>query len=314
MRVAVTGSTGRLGSALMAALGDAPFSGPGGPLGWSRPEFDVDRAAEGAARLLERDRPEIVIHAAAWTDVDGCARDPQLAMWRNGHATRDLAKACADRRIDLVIVSTNEIFDGRRDDWRGYAPDDVPNPVNAYGASKLEGERRARQQFEQARVRDQYGRLPRLAIVRSAWLFGPGSPDFPTKILAAGVDARAAGRALRLVDDEFGSPTYTRDLADGIVELIAEDTLAPDDRAVGVHHLVNGGVASRAEWAREALRLADLPVDTEDVSADTWERASTPPRWAVLEATRLPSGHGLRPWTAAMADYAPLLRRTLARR
>ncbi len=314
MRVAVTGSTGRLGSALMAALGDAPFAGPGGPLGWSRPAFDIDQAAEGAAYLLERDRPEVVIHAAAWTDVDGCARDPQLAMWRNGRATGDLAMACADRRIDLVVVSTNEVFDGHRDDRRGYAADDVPNPANAYGASKLEGEQLARRPFEQVRGPDHEGRRPRLAIVRSSWLFGPGSPDFPTKILAAGRAALAEGRALRLVDDEFGSPTYTRDLADGIVELIAEDALAPDDAAVGVHHLVNGGIASRAEWAREVLRLADERVATEDVSADAWERASSPPRWGILAATPLPSGEGLRPWHAAMAEYAPLLRRALARR
>ena len=79
MRVAVTGAAGRLGSALVAALGDAPFTGPAGPIAWTRAEFDLD-APESIGRLLDRDRPEVVIHAAAWTDVDGCARDPELAM------------------------------------------------------------------------------------------------------------------------------------------------------------------------------------------------------------------------------------------
>ena len=86
MRVAVTGSTGRLGSALVRALADAPFTGPAGPAAWTRADFDLD-APHGVDATLERDRPEVVVHAAAWTDVDGCARDPELAMRRNGVAT-----------------------------------------------------------------------------------------------------------------------------------------------------------------------------------------------------------------------------------
>ena len=86
MRVAVTGASGRLGSALIAALADAPFTGIAGPIAWTRADFDLD-APEGVERALDRDRPEVVVHAAAWTDVDGCARDPELAIRRNGVAT-----------------------------------------------------------------------------------------------------------------------------------------------------------------------------------------------------------------------------------
>ncbi|MGZ4612940.1 MAG: sugar nucleotide-binding protein, partial [Kineosporiaceae bacterium] len=110
MRVAVTGSGGRLGRAIVAALADAPFTGVRGPLAWPREAFDLD-APDGVGALLERERPEVVIHAAAWTDVDGCARDPELAMRRNGTATGVLARACAARRIDLIAISTNEVFD-----------------------------------------------------------------------------------------------------------------------------------------------------------------------------------------------------------
>ena len=146
MRVAVTGARGRLGSALVEALGAAPFTGPMGPIAWSRPELDLDTLTEASATaLIDRDRPEVVIHAAAWTDVDGCARDPQLALRRNATATRALADACVGRGVDLILISTNEVFDGRRTDGEGYAPDDPPNPINAYGASKAEAERLARE-------------------------------------------------------------------------------------------------------------------------------------------------------------------------
>jgi len=117
MRVAVTGAAGRLGSALIEALADAPFTGPAGPLAWARDAFDLD--APGAiGERLERERPEVVVHAAAWTDVDGCALDPELAMLRNGVATGVLAEACATRGIDLVVISTNEVFAGATVDGR----------------------------------------------------------------------------------------------------------------------------------------------------------------------------------------------------
>ena len=123
MRVAVTGSTGRLGSALVRALADAPFTGPAGPVAWTRSDFDLD-APHGVDAMLDRDRPEVVVHTAAWTDVDGCARDPELAMRRNGVATGILAIGCATRGIDLLVISTNEVFDGTRTDRRPYGPDD----------------------------------------------------------------------------------------------------------------------------------------------------------------------------------------------
>src|SRR5438045_2739027 len=123
MRVAVTGANGRLGRAVTAALNDAPFTGPGGATAWTRDEFDLDRP-EAVGEPLVRNRIETVVHCAAWTDVDACARDPELALARNGRATGVLAEECAANGIDLIVVSTNEVFDGRRTDGRGYAADD----------------------------------------------------------------------------------------------------------------------------------------------------------------------------------------------
>ena len=295
MRVAITGAGGRLGRALVAALENAPFTGLRGPLGWPRSTFDLD-APDGVGTLLDAERPEVVVHAAAWTDVDGCARDPELALRRNGSATGVLARACAARGIDLVIVSTNEVFDGRRTDGRGYTAADEPAPINAYGTSKLAGERAASEAFAA-------GASARLAIVRTAWLFGPGAPDFPTKILAAADRAIEAGEPLRVVGDEWGCPTYVADAAEALVELLGAGAPA------GIHHVVNGLFATRADWARYVVARAGLGVDIVDVPSSTWSRPSSAPRWGVLEPTPSPGGPPLRPWPDAMADYAPILLR-----
>ena len=295
MRVAVTGAGGRLGSALVAALSDAPFTGPAGPIAWRRDAFDLD-APDGVGARLDLDRPELVVHAAAWTDVDGCALDPDLALRRNGVATGILATACAQRGIDLVVISTNEVFDGTRTDGVGYLPDDPISPGNPYGASKAEGERLATSAFA-----DRPGAA--LGIARTAWLFGAPGRDYPSRILDAAERARAAGEPLQLVHDEWGTPTYTADVADAIVELVANDAIG------GIHHLVNGLFATRGDWARYVLGRAGIELPLVDVPSSTWQRPSRPPRWGVLAQTPLPSGEPLRSWPAAMADYAPALLR-----
>ena len=297
MRVAVTGAGGRLGRALIAALEDAPFTGPLGPLAWSRPAYDLDDP-EAAARCIRQTAPEVVIHAAAWTDVDGCAREPERAMRRNALAVAELADACVRSGTDLVLVSTNEVFDGRRTDGLAYTPEDGPRPGNPYGASKLAGETAAQAVF--------LGRAPQLALVRTAWLYGPPGNDFPVRILAAADRARVAAEPLRVVGDEIGSPTFAPDLAEGILDLLASGTFA------GIHHIVNAGAVSRAGWARHVLAALGVEVPIVEISLATWTRPSTPPAWSVLAPTALPSGESLRPWQAAFADYRPFLARERA--
>jgi dTDP-4-dehydrorhamnose reductase len=250
---------------------------------------------------VARDRPEVVVHAAAWSDVDGCALDPDLAMRRNGIATGVIAEACAAAGIDLVAISTNEVFDGLRDDGRAYGPDDPPGPGNPYGVSKLEGERLATDAYRRAGSGI-------LGIIRTAWLFGAPGRDFPTRILEAAELSGAAGEPLRAVWDEWGTPTYIHDLAEAIVELLGSDTTA------GIHHLVNAGVASRADWARDVVTRAGVDVEVVEVPSTTWQRPSTPPRWGVLAPTPLPSGEPMRAWPDAMADYAPALLRSVRAR
>jgi dTDP-4-dehydrorhamnose reductase len=311
VRVAVVGVNGRLGRALATALEDAPFTGTRGPIGWDQPELDLDTLTEvSAGGFLDAERPEVVIHTAAWTDVDGCARDPELAMRRNGWAVGELARACARRGVDMVFISTNEVFDGRRTDGHGYAPGDERSPINPYGAAKAEGERLALAAFEAAAPARSAGR-GRLGIVRTSWLHGPPGADFPARIAAAALRARSAGEPLRAVADEFGCPTYAPDLAESIVDLVAGDAIAGGPGGTAIHHLVNTGRTSRAGWAREVLRATGIDVPVVEVPGSTWQRASTPPSWGVLEPTPLPSGEAMRSWQEAFADAVPALLRSL---
>jgi dTDP-4-dehydrorhamnose reductase len=308
VRVAVVGVNGRLGRALAEALENAPFTGTRGPIGWDQPELDLDTLTEASAGVfLDAERPEVVIHTAAWTDVDGCARDPELAMRRNGTAAGELARACARRGIDMLFISTNEVFDGRRADGIGYAPDDERNPINPYGAAKADGELMAIAAFEAD------GASGRLGIVRTSWLYGPPGGDFPAKIAVAALRAQEAGTPLQVVADEIGVPTYAPDLAEAIVELVAEDAIAEVPARMAIHHLVNSGRASRADWAREVLRATRIDVPVADVPGSTWKRLSTPPAWAVLAPTTLPSGEPMRDWREAFADAVPGLVRSLIR-
>jgi dTDP-4-dehydrorhamnose reductase len=211
-------------------------------------------------------------------------------------ATGVVAEACAARGVDLLVVSTNEVFDGMRLDGYGYQPDDPISPANPYGASKAAGERLAAEAFA-----TRPGAA--LGIARTAWLFGAPANDFPSRILDAAERALAGGEPLRVVNDEWGTPTYMADVADAIVELLA------DDAAEGIHHLVNGLFGTRADWARYIIGRAGLEVELVDVPSATWQRPSRPPRWGVLAATPLPSGEPMRSWPDAMADYAPTLLR-----
>ncbi len=276
--IVVTGSRGRLGRALLA-------TSPRPIHGWDRPLLDLDEPAS-VARLVARDAPALVIHAAAMTNVDQAARDPHGAMRRNAETTGVLAGACREAGAGLLLVSTNEVFDGERRDGQGYREDDAPAPGNPYGRSKLAAERAAL---------SAYADTEGLWIVRTAWLFGPPGGDFPDKITAAA--DRVAPAPLPVVIDEVGCPTYTLDLARAIHALV-ERTRG------GAYHLVNSGHASRFEWARAVLDARRPGHELRPITRAEYERPSRPPAWGVLDTSRAAAvGVELRPWQAALAEY-----------
>ncbi len=241
-------------------------------------EFDVgDRAVIGQLAALQ---PDVVLHCAAMTNVDGAARDPAAAFRVNAFGTQNVALACQKCNAALVYISTNEVFDGTK--AAPYLEFDPTHPINAYGKSKLAGEWYTRHLLE------------KFYIVRTCWLYAKGGGKFPDKIL------ELAGRqtALSVVRDELGSPTYVPDLARALAQLIATEQY-------GVYHLVNAGSCSRYEWAVEILQRANLPRPVKPITLAEYSRASTPPPNGALEnfaaATLLDIR--LRPWQEALAAF-----------
>ncbi len=275
MRIAITGARGQLGAALCEAFG------PGHevvPLGHDSLELGAPAAVEQIAAT----GADLVIHAAAYTNVDGCARDPELAYRINGLGTRYVALAC--RRLDapLVYISTNEVFAG--DAARPYFEYDQTGPVNAYGRSKLAGELAVREL------------LDRFYIVRVAWLFG-GERNFVRTVLRLADSPPPGG--LRMVDDEVGSPTYAPDVADAVARLVVTGDF------YGTYHFVNDGAASRYSFARailDAAGRAEVPITP--IKLADYKRDSTPPPYAPLaNHAGAALGITLRPWEEALAVY-----------
>ena len=274
-RILITGAGGRLGAQLVRMLSHTGHS----VLPFDRESLDI--ADWTAVRhTLATAHPDLVINAAAYTDVDGCARDPELAYRINGLGPGNLAAAAYEVRAMLVQISTNEVFDGTAS--RPYSENDIPNPINPYGASKWAG--------EQAVMRAN----PNHQIVRTSWLFAHGGRNFIQSIL----NAAGEGRPLRVVTDEVANPTYTDDLAGAVLELAATDR-------PGVYHLVNAGAVSRYEFARFVLNHAgykDTPI--EPITRADWPRPSTPPANAGLYNTAAAAmGVTLRGWHSAVEAF-----------
>lgn len=271
MRIVVTGARGQLGRSLQRALAKhdcVPVDLP-----------DCDVADPAAVDCLAAFEPELVIHAAAMTDVDGCERDPEAAFRVNALGTQHVALACQRAGCPMLYVSTDYVFDGAKGE--PYWEFDEPNPLSVYGASKLAGER-----YVQTL-------LNRFYIVRTAWLYGPGGRNFVAKVLELG----RTREELAFVTNEVGSPTYAPDLAEAIARLIQHPLY-------GVYHLVNEGACSRFEFARAILELGGLghvrlrPIEH-------YPRLARPPAYAPLRnfcaATQL--GIVLRPWKEGLQAY-----------
>jgi dTDP-4-dehydrorhamnose reductase len=273
MRIVITGGKGQLGRALRIALVDHDLTII------DLPEVDIT-IGSAIDQVMTETEPEIVIHCAAFTNVDGCALNPEMAFRVNGLGTQNVALACERSGSELLHISTNEVFRGDR--TSGYEEWMPLDPINPYGHSKAAAEKMV------TNISSRY------YIVRTAWLYAAGGRNFIHAILDK---AKSSGN-LRVVANEVGNPTYAKDLAMAISELVAT-------KQYGTYHFTNSGYCSRWSFANEILRVAGLQdVVNTPILARDYKRLSTPPPYGVLHnISGAAIGISLRTWQEALAEY-----------
>ena len=276
----ITGAGGQLGAALVDHLGAR-----GARVVGRDSSLDVcDTDAVAAVLETAGPEPRVLVNAAAFTDVDGCEREPARAEAVNAAAPAALAKLCDASDARFVHVSTDFVFAGDAD--RPLREDDPVGPRSVYGRSKLAGERGV------------LAAVPGALVVRTAWVFGRGA-NFVAAICrkARQLADEGQGGALRVVADQIGSPTYAEDLAEGLVRLVERD-------ATGLYHLANREPASRIELARVALAHVGLEVPCEPVTTAEYPLPAERPLYTVLDCSRAEAaGVALRDWRDAVAAY-----------
>lgn len=279
MTILVTGSAGMLGTDVLAVLKGRGHTALGVDIRASDRMLDItDPTAVSAA--FHEIRPDAVVHCAAYTNVDGAETDTDIAYRLNALGTWSIAQACRRYGVRLCYVSTDYVFDGTK--RQPYHEFDVPHPINAYGETKLAGERAA------------CTACPDTRIVRTAWLYGLNGRAFPGVIIRAARE----GRPLRVVADQVGSPTFTVDLAEAIADVL--------DAPHGTYHCTNAGQTSWYEFARHALQFANIdPSVVEPIRTRDWPSAACRPRYSVMTSLMCPSVglSAMRPWENALASY-----------
>lgn len=243
-------------------------------------ELDItDR--ERVSDWIREVQPEILINAAAYTDVDGCEIHQDLAQQVNGEGPGYLAEGCARDRVMMVHISTDFVFDGAK---KGpYSEGDLPRPISVYGSSKLMGEDRVREH------------LKRFLIVRTSWLYGLGGRNFVEAILK-----KAEGKEpLRVVHDQVGSPTYVPDLSRALLNLLAAG-------AAGVVHVSNSGACSWFEFAKGILHMSGhAGVSVTPITSSEIDRPARRPANYLLSCERYTriTGKRMRPWQEGLREY-----------
>jgi len=242
---------------------------------------------EKTYRQVTKINPDIVIHTAAYTDVDGCETNRDLAFRINGLGTRNIALTCQRFDTELLYISTDYVFDGEKGE--PYAEFDRPNPQSIYAKSKYWGELYINSLSN------------RFYIIRSSWLFGKNGKNFVTTILNLAKEKKE----IEVVNDQIGSPTYTKDLARAIAQLVGAEREDSSNRAnlYGIWHITNSGQCSWYEFAREILQGSGVLV--KPISSEKLNRPAKRPKFSVLDnyVWRLQGWEPLRYWKEALKDY-----------
>ena len=279
MKILITGSNGMLGHDLIEVLKDNHEL-----ILTTSNTLDITNKNQVFEVICEAE-PDVVINSAAYTDVDGCEENHDLAYAVNGEGVKNLALACKEVDCALVHISTDYIFNGKND--RPWVEDDEIGPISVYGKSKLKGEEAILD------ILDQY------FIVRTAWLYGINGKNFPKTML----ELAKNHSEITVVYDEVGTPTYTPDLACGISELIETDYY-------GIYHLTNSGSCSWCEFARYIFEVAGRDVKIVPVTASEFARPAPRPSYSVLENRNwVEKGFKpLRSYKKAIKEYIELIK------
>jgi dTDP-4-dehydrorhamnose reductase len=275
VKILLLGHKGMLGSDLLLKLKIEHEV-----VGLDKEEIDIASAndCEEAIREIE---PEIVINAAAYTNVDGCetAKDECFAV--NAEAVKNIVEVCRDKKILIVHFSTDYVFDGAAK--QPYKEDHQCNPINTYGASKMTGERYIRSLSEN------------YLLIRTAWLYGINGKNFVQTIL----EKVKTAKKLTVVDDQIGSPTYTKDLAAAVDLLIKQN-------AKGIFHITNRGSCSWYQFAVKILQKAGIQdIDVIPIKSDQLQRPAKRPTYSVLSMHKFTqtTGKTMQPWQLGLQDY-----------
>lgn len=275
-KVLILGSQGMLGHDLVQAFSGYDLTA------WDRGDLDITNEEQVIKKILELN-PEIVINAAAYTDVDGAEEDEKTAMQVNGEGPGFLAKACHQIGAILVHYSTEYVFEGTNKD--GYAEKDKTKPVNVYGQSKLAGE---------ILVQSHHNRY---YIIRSSWLYGKapqrGKPR-GLNFIETMLKLSSESRTINVVEDQFGKPTYSKDLAIKTKEIIEQE------EHFGIYHVTNEGECSWYEFALEIFKIKGIDVKVNPIKSEDYPLPTPRPQYAILKNTKIEK---LRPWQEALKEY-----------
>ncbi|MCG2712492.1 MAG: dTDP-4-dehydrorhamnose reductase [Candidatus Omnitrophica bacterium] len=290
-RILITGINGMLGQDLAPVLNSQySISGIDLQAGDSRYAFfccDITDA-EGLKKVFEEIKPWLIIHAAAFTDVDGCEKYPEKAEAINVQGTRNIVGLCREYNIKLIYISTDYVFDGEK--LSAYTESDPTSPLNVYGRTKLLGE-----EFVLTGLTDGL-------IVRTSWLFGKGGKNFVKTIIAKSAQADV----LKVVNDQRGSPTHTVSLSLALRELIRSVFLKPaKSENYGVYHVSNSENCTWYEFAKTIVDLCDINVDLVAVDSTQLARPAKRPRRSILDNSRYEqiTKNKLCPWRQALQSY-----------
>ncbi len=242
---------------------------------------------QGVSAVIKNLNPDVIIHAAAWTDVDGCELDEKKAYRINSDGTKNVALACKAVDATLIYISTDFVFDGKRKN--PYKETDRTNPLNTYADSKLKGEAAVKKI------------LKKYFILRTGWLYGRYGKNFVDTILKIAKKEKV----LRVVDDQIGSPTYTEDLAEAIHRLIDKCQSVKVSKCYGVYHVSNSGSVSWHDYAKEILKLAKSQTKITPISSKELDRPAKRPKMSVLDNSKFIryTGHRMRDWQEALKEY-----------